>query len=280
MTFDETITAVVYLIAVFILFFLGKIIYDKLYTSFDLQEELVKNDNFALGLALFGYYFGMVIALGGVLQGESQGLVNDLIDIFIYGLAAIILQNISIRINDKIIFHKFDNIKELVEDRNPGIGIAEAANHIAIGLVLYGAMAGEGDLLTAAVFWLLGQATLVVASVIYNNILPFDLNYELEKDNAAVGVAYAGMLIAIGNIIRVGSEGDFISWYENGIVYIGFVTFGLLMLPILRLMADKLLLPGEQLTDELVNQKVPNVAAGAMEACSYIGASFLIGWVV
>jgi len=156
----------------------------------------------------------------------------------------------------------------------------EAANHIAIGLVIFGAMAGEGNILTAAVFWVIGQITLVLASVIYNNTLPFDLNYELERDNAAVGVAYAGMLIAIGNVIRIGSEGDFISWYDNGVVYVGFVTFGLLMLPILRLLADKLLLPGEQLTDELVNQKVPNVAAGAMEACSYIGASFLVGWVV
>jgi len=110
MTFDEVLTATVYLIAVFFLFFLGKIIYDKLNTSFDLQEELVKKDNFALGLALFGYYFGMVIALGGVLQGESAGLVNDLIDIFLYGIMSIILLNISIVINDKVFFHKFDNI--------------------------------------------------------------------------------------------------------------------------------------------------------------------------
>lgn len=280
MTFDQAVTGLIYLIVVFFLFWIGKIVYDKTHRQFNLREELVKKDNFAMALAVAGYYFGLVIALGGVLSGDSAGWMIDTFEILFYGIITIVLLNFSIFINDKIIMRKFDNIKEIVTDQNAGTGIVEAANHIAVGLILYGAMSGQGDWATAAAFWIFGQAVLVIAGIVYNAITPFDIHSEIEKDNAAVGVAFAGVLIAIGNIIRVGAEGDFISWQENLSTFAGFVAFGLIMLPILRFITDKVLLPGEKLTDELVNQKKPNVGAGVIEAFAYIGASFLVGWVV
>ncbi len=281
MTLDEVITGIIYLIAVFILFYLGKFVYDKLNRQFVLREELVKKDNFALALSVFGYYFGLVIALGGVLSGESAGWIDDLFDIFYFGIISIILLNISIFINNKVILSKFDNIKEIIEDRNAGTGIVEAGNHIAMGLIVYGAMSGDtGDLITAGAFWLLGQFVLIVAGAVYNWITPFDIHEQIEKDNVAVGVAFAGALIAIGNVIRIGASGDFISWQENLSTFFGFVAFGLIMLPIVRLATDKILLPGEKLTDELVRQDKPNIGAAVIEAMAYISASFLLGWVV
>lgn len=280
MTLDQIVTALVYLVAVFFLFFIGKVVYDKINRRFELRDELVKKDNLALAIAVAGYYFGLVIALGGVLASDSEGWLIDVIEILIYGFFAIILLNISIIINDKIILRKFDNIKEIIDDQNVGTGVVEAANHIAVGMILYGAMSGDyGGLISAAVFWILGQFVLIVAGEIYSRILPFDLHAEIERDNVAVGVAFAGVFIAIGNIIRIGAAGDFVSWYDNITTFAGFVVFGLIMLPVLRFVTDKVLLPGEKLSDELVNQERPNVGAGTIEAFAYIGASFLIGWV-
>ncbi len=280
MTLDNAITGLIYLVAVFFLFWVGKVVYDKTNRRFQLHEELVKKDNFALALAVAGYYFGLVIALGGVLSSESAGWLIDTVEILFYGIISIILLNFSIYINDKLILSQFDNVKEIIEDQNAGTGVVEAANHVAVGLILYGAMSGEGDWATAAVFWILGQAVLVIAGLVYRKILPFDLHAEIEKDNVAVGVAFAGVLIAIGNIARIGSTGDFISWQENLGTFAGFVAFGLVMLPVVRWVTDRVLLPGEKLTDELVSQNRPNVGAGLIEAFSYIGASFLLGWVV
>ncbi|MFQ5822598.1 MAG: DUF350 domain-containing protein [bacterium] len=281
MTIDEVVTALVYLIAVFFIFFVGKFVYDKVNRKFVLREELLQKDNFALALAVIGYYLGLVFAIGGILIGPSSGWVDDMIDILIYGAISIILLNLSSFINDKIIMYKFDNVKEIIQDRNVGTGVIEAANHIAVGLIIYGAISGEGgDLVTAAAFWILGQIVLIGAGLIYNFITPFDVHEEIEKDNVAVGVAFAGMLIALGNVIRIGVGGDFISWQVNMMNFVGFVAFGLIMLPVIRLVTDKVLLPGERLTKELVGQDVPNVGAGAIEAFSYIAASFLIGWVL
>ena len=281
MTLDQTISGLIYLIAVFILFWLGKVVYGLTNPRINLRDELVKKDNLAMALAVIGYYFGLIIALGGVLSSESAGLFIDLFEIFFYGIISIVLMNFSIKINDKIILSKFDNIKEIIDDQNAGTGVVEAANHIAVGMIIAGAMSGDyGGWATALTFWILGQAVLIVAGIVYAKILPFDLHAEIEKDNVAVGVAFAGVLIAIGNILRIGSTGDFISWQQNLTTFFGFVIFGLVLLPVLRFLTDKVLLPGEKLTDELVNQTNPNIGAGAVEAFAYIGASFLIGWVI
>ncbi len=281
MTLDQTISGLIYLIAVFILFWLGKVVYGITNPRINLRDELVKKDNLAMALAVIGYYFGLIIALGGVLSSESAGLFIDLFEIFFYGIISIVLMNFSIKINDKIILSKFDNIKEIIDDQNAGTGVVEAANHIAVGMIIAGAMSGDyGGWATALTFWILGQAVLIVAGIVYAKILPFDLHAEIEKDNVAVGVAFAGVLIAIGNIVRIGSTGDFISWQQNLTTFFGFVIFGLVLLPVLRFLTDKVLLPGEKLTDELVNQTKPNIGAGAVEAFAYIGASFLVGWVI
>ena len=281
MTLDQIVSALVYLAAAFVLFFLGKWVYDKLNRHFTLKEELLERDNFALALAVTGYYLGLILAIGGVLVGPSHGIVDDLFDIFFFGIIAIVLLNLSILINDKVILYRFNNEKEIIQDQNAGTGVIEMANHIAMGLIISGAISGEGgDLITAGIFWLAGQIVLIIAVKLYNFITPFDVYTEIEKNNVAVGVAVAGILIGIGNVIRAGVSGDFISWGYNFSVFAGFVVFGLVMLPVVRFITDKILLPGEKLTDELVHQEKPNVGAAVIEAFAYVAASMLITWVL
>ncbi len=281
MSIDQVLTGLIYLVSVFVLFIIGKFVFDKSHPRFNLQKELLEHDNFALALAVIGYYFGLIMVIGGVLIGPSSGWVEDLIDIFFYGLISIVLLNISALISDKLILYKFDDTKEIIDDRNAGTGAVVAGNYIAVGLIIGGAISGEGGgLITAVVFWLLGQGALILAGLVYNWITPFDVHAEVEKDNVAVGVAFAGGLIGIGNVIRIAVSGDFISWQTNISDFCVYVVIGLVLLPIARLLTDKVLLPGAKLTDELVNQEKPNVGAAAIEAFSYIAASMLIGWAI
>lgn len=280
MSLDQFLSGLVYLGAAFVLFFLGKWVYSGLHRHFVLREELLERDNFALALVMIGYHLGLVFAIGGVLSGTATSLREDLIGIFLYGGISIVLLNLASFLNDWLILPKFDDEQEIIRDRNAGTGIIVAANHIATGLIIAGALSGSGDLLTAAVFWLLGQAALILASRVYGWLLPYDVHANLEKDNVAVGVSFAGMLIAVGNIVRVSVSGDFISWREALLKFGGFLAFGLILLPLIRLITDQVLLPGKRLTAELVKQATPNIGAGAIEAFSYIAASLLLGWVV
>ncbi len=279
MNIDEIVTAIIYLVAVFIVFILAKLAYDVINRKFKLNEELLVKDNFAVALSVAGYYLGIVIAIGGTIVGPSSGIIEDLIDIFFYGILAVLVMNFSIFINDKIILYKFDNVKEIIEDRNAGTGIIEFGNYIAVGLIIYGAISGEGgSLLTALVFWILGLMALILAGLVYNFITPYDIHEQIERDNVAVGIAFAGVLLGMGNIVRFSLSGDFISWNENLINFVIIVVFGLVLLPAIRWVTDKVLLPGENLSKELVGQEKPNLGAASIEALSYVASSFLIGW--
>ncbi len=279
MIVQDLIATGIYLISAFVLFWIGKLVKDLTTTSYSVREELVEKDNVALGVAMAGYYFGLILAIGGTLSGPSQGLENDLIDIGIYGLLAIILLNLSRLVNDGLILHGFKIRDELIDDQNAGTGVVIAATYIATGLVIFGAVSGEiGGIVTTVIFWALGQAALILAGLVYEWITPYSIHDEIEKDNVAAGVAFAGALVGIGVIVFHASAGDFISWTVNLQDFAIEVVAGLILLPIVRFISDVILLPGQKLTDEIANQEHPNLAAGFIEAMSYIGASFLIVW--
>ncbi len=277
MSVNQILTGFLYLAVVLVLLVIGKWVYDGLHRRFVLRTELVEKDNLAVALAVAGYYLGLVIVLGGVVSGPASfNVLDDVIGLVIFGLLGIVLLNLSAWINDKVVFSKFDNEKEIVEDRNAGMGAVEGGNYVAVGLITAGAMSGEGGVLPGMVFWVLGLVALIVAGLLYDKITSYDLHEQIEKDNVAVGVAFAGVLVGFGNIIRLAGDGDFVSWNESLTEFGYYTVVGLILLPFVRIFADKVLLPGASLSDELVQDR-PNLGAGFIEAVSYLAASMLIG---
>jgi uncharacterized membrane protein YjfL (UPF0719 family) len=280
---DGLLTTLTYIAVSFLLFFIGKMAYQLFHPRVKVAYELVENDNLAFAFAHVGYFIGLLLAIGSVMLGESEGLVNDLMGIGIYGLLSIVLLNLSLIINDKIILSNFDLKKEIFDDKNVGTGIVEGANAIATGLVVMGAITGEGygelgPIVNVLVYWILGQIILFVTSKIYNLMTSYDVHDHIERGNIAVAVGYSGAIIAIGNLINNALAHDFDSWMIT-IQDVGFnVIVGFAFLPIARFLTDKILLPGQKLTDEIVNQEDPNVGAAIVEAFAYVGGSMLIVW--
>ncbi len=284
--------ALVYIASAFILFLLGKLFYSFTHKKIKTNYELVKNDNLAFAISIAGYYAGLLIAILGVIVGESNGILIDLFDIFIYGILAIILLNISSFFCDKILLRKFSVTKELIEDKNSGTGVVVAAVMIASGLVIYGAVSGEtynffgeitggftlSGIISTIAFWAVGQVVLILTSFVYNWLTPYDIHAQIEKDNVAAGVGFSGAIVALGILIKMGISGDFISWSHNLYWFAIDIMFGLALLPIVRLITDKILLPGEKLTDEIANQEKPNIGAGLIEAFAYVGGAVLISF--
>ena len=277
MSMDQIWTGFIYLAVVLVLLVVGKLVYDGLHRRFVLRTELIEKDNLAVALTVAGYYLGLVIVLGGVVSGPASfSLVDDVIGLVMFGLLGIVLLNLSAWINDKVVFSKFDNEKEIVEDRNAGMGAVEGGNYVAVGLITAGAMSGEGGLLPGLVFWVSGLVALIVAGLLYDKLTSYDLHDQIEKDNVAVGVAFAGVLVGFGNIIRLAGAGDFVTWNESLTEFGYYTLVGLILLPLVRFFADKVLLPGASLSDELVQER-PNLGAAVIEAVSYLAASMLIG---
>ena len=281
MNLDHILSSLIYLAACFVVFVAGHLVFILFRRSYNIQDELVEKDNAAFALVLCGYYLGLTFSIGGVIAGPSAGMESDLIDILVYGPLAILLLNLSALINDRFILSEFDIRKEILQDQNCGTGVVEFAVFVATGLNIFGALYGQGgSVFTAIAFWALGQTVLVLIGKYYNLITQYNIHEQIEKDNVAVGIGFAGALIGIGNLLRVASAEHFISWEANLTTFGLYMVVGLILLPVARILTDRILLPGRSLADELVNQVKPNQGAAFLEASSYIGASFLITWCI
>ena len=281
MNLDHILSSLIYLAACFVVFVAGHLVFILFRRSYNIQDELVEKDNAAFALVLCGYYLGLTFSIGGVIAGPSAGMESDLIDILVYGPLAILLLNLSALLNDRFILSEFDIRKEILQDQNCGTGVVEFAVFVATGLNIFGALYGQGgSVFTAIAFWALGQTVLVLIGKYYNLITQYNIHEQIEKDNVAVGIGFAGALIGIGNLLRAASAEHFISWEANLITFGLYMVVGLILLPVARILTDRILLPGRSLADELVNQVKPNQGAAFLEASSYIGASFLITWCI
>ena len=279
MTIDSIILAIIYLVFAYVLFWVGTAIFNLIHRDFHVHEELVDKKNTALAVTLVGYYLGLIFAIGGSIVGESYGLVDDLLDIFLYGGLAIVLLNVSTLISDRLILFQFRITNEIIQDRNIGTGVTVGSIYAATGFILFGAISGEGGTLWTAIgFWALGQIVLILTGLIYEGITPYSIHDQIEKNNIAVGVSFAGALLGMGNILRYAVSEDFFSWQVNLPAFGGLALAGLVMLPIVRLATDKILLSGTTITAELVEHDQPNLGAACIEMFSYVGASFLITW--
>lgn len=276
---------IIYLSSSLILLFIGKWAFKLRKSKINFSNELVEKDNLAFSFAYVGYFAGLILAVGSAIYGESNGLLVDLVDMGIFGLLAIILLNLSSTIMDKVTLSKFSIWKEITEDRNAGMGIIEGANYLGSGLIIFGAITGEsGNLVfgiyTALLYWILGQVLILISTALYNKLVPYDIHEEIEKDNVAAGIAYAGLIIAMANLIRNGLMGNFDNWIDT-LLEVGYEAgIGIIILPLIRTLVDKILLPGQNLSDEIANQDTPNSGAALVEALGYIGGSMLIIWCI
>ena len=277
-TIDNLITALIYLVVSFVLFLVGKKVYQLIHRSINIDEELVKKDNLAFSFANVGYYIALVIVISAVYSGDGiEHIVDDLIEVAIYGLSSIVLLNVSVLISDKLILRKFSIKEEIVRDQNVGAGVLEGAICIANSLVIYGAIAENQDsFIEILLLWLISQFVLALVTVVYNKITPYDIHEHIKNDNVAVGIGFSGAIIAVANLIRYGAQMEADSWIIVGENLLLETGIGLLLLPLARFLTDKILLPKRNLTDEIINQEKPNNGAAIIEAFSYIGGSILI----
>jgi uncharacterized membrane protein YjfL (UPF0719 family) len=264
----------------FAIFWIGQFTYQKLFRRLELNLELFVRDNSAVAIALVGYYLGIVTALAGVLDKTGNNWQERLLNLVSYGAGVIVLMLLGAWVGDRFILRRCDTAREIREEQNVGAASVEAGVHIANGLILSAALAGQsGGWLVGLVCWLVGMAVLVLVSSIYPRIANYRVFSEIcKRNNPAAGVALAGLLIATGNVVRVAFSPDFQNWTQSFTQYLLGLGICLLALAAIRWIADLVLVPGVKISDEIVHQSVPNLGAGLIEAFAYIAGSFLIAW--
>ncbi|MBW4579683.1 MAG: DUF350 domain-containing protein [Tildeniella nuda ZEHNDER 1965/U140] len=262
------------------IFWLGQLAYQKLFRRMELNLELFVRDNPAVAIALVGYYFGIVIALAGVLDKTGANWQERSINLASYGAGVIVFMLVGAWVGDRLIMQRCNGAREILAEQNVGAGAVEAGIHIANGLILSTALGGQGGTyVVGIVCWIVGLAVLVLVSSLYPRVANYNVFREIcKRNNPAAGVALAGLLIGTGNIVRIAFVPEFQTWQQSLPQYGLVLGLSLIALAIVRWIADWVLVPGVKISDEIVNQATPNLGAGLIEAFAYVGGSFLIAW--
>ena len=255
-------------------------------TPFRIDEEVTKKMNLAVAVRLSGYFIGVILVFMGALYrpltliavdglGFDREYAEDVLRVFLYSIVGIAALNLVRILMNRLILYRFDIEKEVVEGQNVGSGAAEFGLYVATGLLIAGAIAGQGggpD--TAAAFFGMGLVLLVVFALFYQLTTSYDLHAEIEGKNTAVGIAFGGNLIGIGIVTFKAVFGDFNGWSPGIASFLIFGVLGFALLYVMRVMIDKLLLPTVSTSHALAIDR--NVGVAFIESAVVISAAMIL----
>ncbi len=254
------------------------------------RDELAEKDNFAFGMALAGGALAAALVLAAAGAGEpAVTFAEELGSVVSYALVGLVLLKLGILVNDWIVFHDF-SVKAAIKDQNIAAGIVQAANLVALGVLINGAINwAEGGLLqglvSVVVMFFLAQ--FVVLGVTRTRAVIYSRRHDgeewqaaIENGNAALAVRYAGHLI--GTALASSSAGGMVSfiagvdasaWIAYGAWFLWAVVLAAVLLA-LSMLAQRVILSGIDVVEEVDRQR--NVGVAAIEAAVFVGIGLVI----
>ena len=239
--------------------------------SFSISKTLADPHNNAVALSFASYALGSTLVMVGVLDcpdTDAGWLVGNLVGWTAIGAGLMLL---SQKINDVVLMRGVQNTACLLDD-NVGVACLEAGSHLACGLIIRACVSGgassfwEGLLLTL-VFWALTQLLFVLATLGFRAATAFDDHAELTKGNAAVGLSGGLALVALAWLMS-----KVILYSGALLLFLPAVAGGVAVLGLLRLLVDRVLLPGAKLDTELLHG---NWGAALVEGCSAVALAMM-----
>lgn len=256
----------------------------------DSRDELAEKDNFGFGIALAGGIFAVALVLGAAAAGEPAITFGaELLAVAAYALLGLVLLKIGIVVNDWIVFRDF-SVMAAVRSQNLAAGTVQAANLVALGVLINGAINwADGPLAPAlvsvAVTFFLAQ--LVVLAVTRTRAAIYARRHDgerwqaaIEGGNVALAVRYAGHLI--GTALASSSAGGmvvFAAWLDTTalVAYALWLFWAIVLaaaLLLLSMLAQWAILRGVDVVEEVDRQR--NVGVAAIEAAVFIGVGIVI----
>lgn len=254
-------------------------------THHRIEEEIVNKSNVAVAVRVSGYLAGVILVfLGAVYEplgfavyeglGIDRAFGLEVLAVFLYSLAGIVALNLMRLVTDRLVLYRFQLEREIIEDQNVGAAAAEFGVNVASGLVIAGAIAGQGGPLNALAFFGLGLVVLVLFALFYEWTTPFNIHDEIERDNPAVGIALGGNLVAIGLVTFKATFGDFVGWQQGILEFVIYSVVGFVLLYVLRLAVDLVLLPHTRVSDQVAAGR--NVGVAFVETAVVVSSALIL----
>ncbi len=260
----------------------------------DSRNELAEKDNFAFGVTLAGGAVAVALVLAAATAGDpAVDFAQELGVVALYAVLGLVLLKVGMVINDWVVFNEF-SLKEAINGGNVAAGAAQAANLIAIGLLVNAAIDySEGGLAAAVaavvIVFLLAQVVLLGVTRMRGFIYAkrndgAKWQAAIESGNTALAVRYAGHLV--GTALAVSAAGGMIAYVvppDAGMVVVYAALLGLAVvlagvLLLLSMLAQRVILHGIDVVEEVDVQA--NIGIAAIEASVFIGVGLVMHAVI
>lgn len=169
----------------------------------DFETQIAKQRNLGAGFALAGLALANGLMIAGVMQGSSESLLGELLDIAVYWAAGQIFLLLAWLLYR--LLARFDVVKDLEGSTGAATGLSLAGFFIAAGIVLEAALAGaSGDIIhelqVALAVGLSGIVLLAIGRALWDLVIlrRIKLSKALgDQDNLAIGAVDALASVAI-----------------------------------------------------------------------------------
>jgi uncharacterized membrane protein YjfL (UPF0719 family) len=267
-------------VATIVLLAIARVV-NQLIMRTSMTESLIQRDNPAVGIEIAGYLLGVVLIITAILSGPGHGdLWSNVLWVGIYGIGGILLLTLVTVPSIHIILS--GDCISAIKNGNVAAGIVAAGSYIGTAAVIAGSFAGEGtgNIVSAIIFYLVGQISFLVITFLFRLLTAYDDSKEIMNGNVPAALSYAGNMVSVGLIVGNAVMGNFID-YQTSLISFGKALLVVLALyPIRQWVVQGILLGGGfkiyggRLDEEISKDK--NLNAGVLEATTYIATAILV----
>jgi len=249
------------------------------------QRLLARNptaDNVASGIVTAGLLFGSFAIAAAVIAGcvRGESLLDDTMWTGLFGLTGILLLVGAGRIGTGVILGA--RLQAEIDRGNPAAGIAAAGHIVATGVVIASCVYGT-DLATlgwSLLFFVIAQLTLHLFVIAFRAVTTYGDREEIQGENVAAALSYAGVAVALGMIIGHAADGPFVTLGASLRAYVVALAGSAALYPVRQLVVGALLaggglrLRGGRLDEGIARHR--SIGLGVLEASAYLATAVVL----
>lgn len=245
-------------------------------------EELASRDNAAFGIAMAAGTVSLALMLTGAVSGAMGATYwQEIVSVGSYGVLGLVLIKVGRLIQDKVLLRGIE-IQSQIKSGNVAAAIVDAANTIAIGLILRAVMLWvESETFS-------GLLVVLAAFVITQLLLALVTSYRIQvyarrnggaslqsafaEGHVALSVRFMGHLMGVALALTAAS--GVVAYPSEGSLHIALLTWAgvtllfTMMVSLLAVVARSVILAGINVVEEVDEQH--NLGVAAIEAAIYI----------
>jgi uncharacterized membrane protein YjfL (UPF0719 family) len=242
-----------------------------------------KGPNTAYVLVQAGHVLALLLLVPGIVKEAltHDSLAHAALWAGLFSLVGVVLIELVGEVGIRLLLRS--TLRQELERGNVAAGLAAGANHAAVGIIAAPSIAGSDvqGLGLAIGFFGLAVVTLALCVMLFRALTTYDDAEQIQGDNLAAAVSYAGISVATAIILaRALKGGDFEGWGPALTGFGSVAASALALYPVRQVIVQGLILGrrptlrGGSLDDAIGSERSAGLAA--LEALAYVATAVAI----